>query len=149
MTPLRNRIPWIIVIAINTRNIIIFKPISPIPISNPACLRPRKVVRTLLKHPMWHQWFNHNVKKLREYFVCKENKNNNFIQQFLLFCVSLRCAFTRVPRHMRVHSSACNEVQHIYVSTSECRLLCSSITRMHRGTLVNMRRRHGREETVE
>ncbi len=49
---------------------------------------------------MWHQWFNCNFMKLWEYFVCKENKNN-FIQQFLLFCVSWR-AFTRVPWRMRV-----------------------------------------------
>ncbi len=32
----------------------------------------------------------------------KENKNNDFIQQFLLFHDSLRCTFMRVPRHMRV-----------------------------------------------
>ncbi len=37
---------------------------------------------------MWHQCFNCNVMKLREYFFLhKENKNNNFIQQFLLFRV--------------------------------------------------------------
>ncbi len=41
-------------------------------------------------------------------FVYKENKNNDFIQQFLLFLVSLHHAVTRVPRHMRVHSSACS-----------------------------------------
>ncbi len=48
--------------------------------------------------------------KLREYFfVPKENKNNDFIQQFLLFRVSLRCALTTVQWHMRVHSSACKQ----------------------------------------
>ncbi len=36
--------------------------------------------------------------KLREYFVHKENKNNDFIQQFLLFCASLRRVFMSVPR---------------------------------------------------
>ncbi len=35
-------------------------------------------------------------------FVRKEKRNNDFIQPFLLFCVSLRRAFTRAPRHMRV-----------------------------------------------
>ncbi len=29
-------------------------------------------------------------------FVCKENKNNDFVQQLLLFRVSLRRAFRRV-----------------------------------------------------
>ncbi len=32
---------------------------------------------------MWHQWFNRNFTTLREYFVHKENKNNDFIQQFV------------------------------------------------------------------
>ncbi len=42
---------------------------------------------------MWHQWFNLNVVKLREYIVRKENKNNDFIQQYLLFRVSIWRAF--------------------------------------------------------
>ncbi len=33
-------------------------------------------------------------------FVCKENKNNDFIQQFLLICVIIHHAFTTVPRRM-------------------------------------------------
>ncbi len=45
-------------------------------------------------------------------FVYKENKNNDFIQQFILFLVSLHHAFTRVPRHMRVHSSACSILEY-------------------------------------
>ncbi len=32
----------------------------------------------------------------------KENKNNDFIQQFLLFRVSLHHTFARVPGHMRM-----------------------------------------------
>ncbi len=32
--------------------------------------RPKKVVRTLLKQSMWHQWFNLNFMKLQEYFLC-------------------------------------------------------------------------------
>ncbi len=32
----------------------------------------------------------------------KENKNNNFIQQFLLFFVGLRHVFTRVPQCIRI-----------------------------------------------
>ncbi len=52
---------------------------------------------------MWHQWFNRNVMRLWEnFFVCKENKNNDFTPQFLLFHVSLRHVFMRVPRHMHV-----------------------------------------------
>ncbi len=35
-------------------------------------------------------------------FVRKENKNKDFIQQFLLFRVSLWCTFTRVPWRTRV-----------------------------------------------
>ncbi len=35
-------------------------------------------------------------------FVHRENKNNDFIQQFLLFHVSLWCRFTRVPWHKHV-----------------------------------------------
>ncbi len=34
----------------------------------------------------------------RIFYVRKEIKNN-FIQQFLLFCVSLRCAFMTIPQH--------------------------------------------------
>ncbi len=40
----------------------------------------------------------------------EENKNNNFIQQCLLFCVSLRRAFMTVPRRTQVHFSACKQV---------------------------------------
>ncbi len=32
--------------------------------------RPRNVVRTSLKQSMWHQGFNYNFAKLREYFLC-------------------------------------------------------------------------------
>ncbi len=32
--------------------------------------------------------------------MCKENENNNFIQQFLLFHVSLFHVFMRVPQHI-------------------------------------------------
>ncbi len=50
--------------------------------------RPRKVYDII---KMWHQWFNYNFTKLREYFLYKENKNNDFIQEFffkknLVFC---------------------------------------------------------------
>ncbi len=38
----------------------------------------------------------------------KENKNKDFIQQFPLSCVSWHL-FTRVPRRMCVHSSACKQ----------------------------------------
>ncbi len=40
--------------------------------------------------------------KLREYFEFKENKNNEFIQQFRLLCVSLQGMFTTVPWRMRL-----------------------------------------------
>ncbi len=33
---------------------------------------------------MWHQWFNHNFTKLREYFVHKENKNTDFVPQIVV-----------------------------------------------------------------
>ncbi len=46
---------------------------------------------------------------MRILFVHKENKNNDFIQQFLLFRDRLQCAFTRVPRCIGVHSSACKQ----------------------------------------
>ncbi len=39
---------------------------------------------------------------MRILFVRKENKKIHFIQQFLLFPVSFRRAFTRVPRRIRV-----------------------------------------------
>ncbi len=39
---------------------------------------------------MWHQWFNHNFMKLRERFVCKENKKSQkalrFDQKYLKLC---------------------------------------------------------------
>ncbi len=41
-------------------------------------------------------------KATRILFVCKENKTNDFIRQFLLFRVSLRHAFMRVPQRMQV-----------------------------------------------
>ncbi len=41
---------------------------------------------------MWHQWFNHNFMKLRQYLLSAKD----FIQQFLLFRVNLRTAFMRV-----------------------------------------------------
>ncbi len=34
-------------------------------------------------------WFKLNFESMRIIFVCKENKNNDFIQQYLLFPVSL------------------------------------------------------------
>ncbi len=47
--------------------------------------RPKKVVRTLLKQSMWHQWFNLNFMKLRECFLCaKKTKIITYIQQFLI-----------------------------------------------------------------
>ncbi len=56
---------------------------------------------------MWHQWSNRIVMKLLEYlFVSKENKNNDFVQQFILFHVSCRHAFMLVAWSIRVHSSA-------------------------------------------
>ncbi len=39
----------------------------------------------------------------------KENKHNDFIQQFLLFHVNLFCVFMRVPWCMRVNYSACKQ----------------------------------------
>ncbi len=41
---------------------------------------------------------------LKILFVCKENKNNDFIQQFLLLCVSFLRAFTTAPRVPRIFS---------------------------------------------
>ncbi len=40
--------------------------------------------------------------KLQEYFVCKENKNNHFIQDLYLLRVSLQHAFMRIPQQMCV-----------------------------------------------
>ncbi len=53
----------------------------------------------------------------------KENKNNDFIQQFLIFRISFRRMFMRVSRHMRVHSSAYKQGTEHPGSTSECRLI--------------------------
>ncbi len=53
----------------------------------------------------------------------KANKNNDFIQKFLLLRVILCRAFARVPRRMGVHSSACKQAAAHPGSTSECRLL--------------------------
>ncbi len=53
----------------------------------------------------------------------KENKTNNFILQFRLFCVRIWHAFTRVSQHMRVHCSACKQGTAHLGFTSECRLL--------------------------
>jgi len=33
---------------------------------------------------MWLQWFNLNVTKRREYFLCTKKQNNDFIQQYLV-----------------------------------------------------------------
>ncbi len=50
---------------------------------------------------MWHQWFNLKSMKLWEYFLCaKKTKITTSIQQFLLFHVSLRHTFTRLPQSM-------------------------------------------------
>ncbi len=38
---------------------------------------------------------------MRIYFVCEENKNNNFIQQFIFFCVRIQHTFKIVPRHLQ------------------------------------------------
>ncbi len=43
-----------------------------------------------------NQQFNRNFMKQQEYFLCAIKKTNDFIQQFLLFRVSLRRTFTRV-----------------------------------------------------
>ncbi len=45
---------------------------------------------------MWHQSVNCNFMKPREYFLSKENKNNEFIPHFRLYCFSCGCAFTTV-----------------------------------------------------
>ncbi len=62
--------------------------------------KAQKCSKDIIKIVHVHQWFNLNFTKLWEYFVCKENKNNDFIQQFLLFRVSLGRAFTTVPQHI-------------------------------------------------
>ncbi len=54
--------------------------------------------------------------RYRNTFVCKENKNNYFIQ-------CLRHILTRVPRSMRVHFSACKQGTAHACSPSERQLL--------------------------
>ncbi len=45
---------------------------------------------------MWHQSVNCNFMKPREYFLCKENKINDCIPHFHLYCFSCGRAFTTV-----------------------------------------------------
>ncbi len=42
------------------------------------------------------------VQAMRILSVCKENKNNDFIQKNIIIRVSLRRVFTRAPQRMRV-----------------------------------------------
>ncbi len=71
--------------------------------------RPRKDVRTSVKQSMWHQWILWSYENI----VCKENKNNNFIQQFIFFYVHLRHAFMRVPcMWCWWHRSQLSDVEH-------------------------------------
>ncbi len=65
-----------------------------------TCSRPRKVARTSLKWSICDISGSTITKIL--FFVRKENKNDDFIQQFLLFCVSLQHAFTRILQCIRV-----------------------------------------------
>ncbi len=50
------------------------------------CSQTEKGSKDIIK--MWHQWFNYNFTKLREYCLYKENKNNDFIQQFFFKKIS-------------------------------------------------------------
>ncbi len=53
--------------------------------------RPRKVVKYIVKTVHVTSVVQRNFIKLQEYFfVCKENKNNDFIQQFPVFRVGLQ-----------------------------------------------------------
>ncbi len=52
---------------------------------------------------MWHQWFNCNFTKLREYFLCaKKTKSNDFIQHLLLLIPS-----AALRRHCRKYQDTC------------------------------------------
>ncbi len=73
---------------------------------------------------MWHQWFNRNLMKLREYFLCTKNQNNDFIQQFL---------YSSLPSQ----SSACwqeyhDNAQHIQFLRQNTGSCTSGITRRSR-----------------
>ncbi len=71
---------------------------------------------------------------MRILFVRKVNKHNDFIQQFLLFHVSLYCVFTRVPWCMRVNYSVCKQAAAHPGSTSERQLLCQQ----HHGSCISV-----------
>jgi len=45
---------------------------------------PRKLIKAYLEQFMWLQWFNLNVMKWWEYFLCAKKQNNDFIQQYLV-----------------------------------------------------------------
>ncbi len=69
---------------------------------------------------MWHQWFNRNFTKLREYFVHKENKNNDFIQQFVSSAalwshVTFRSKHKRRKQHIRVQCCRHRKAYVVYV----------------------------------
>ncbi len=70
----------------------------------------RKHSKDIVKMYMWHLWF-----KLQEYFfVCKENKNNDFIQQFFS-SASTWCHFGEyhnacVCFHLNVNKAQCMHV---------------------------------------
>ncbi len=52
---------------------------------------------------MWHHWFNHNFMKLREQFVCKENKKSQkalrFHQNILNCALKMNKGLTGLERH--------------------------------------------------
>ncbi len=74
-------------------------------------------------------------------FCGKENENNYFIQQFLLFPVSLRCTFKIVPQRMRVMLLTQEPHSDVETWCTETCLQREECTRMHRDTLVNVHQR--------
>ncbi len=56
----------------------------------------------------------------------KENKNKDFIQQFLLFHISLRHTFTRVPQHIRVVRLTKNTIDICLGSYPRCHPDCTN-----------------------
>ncbi len=82
-------------------------------------------------------------------FVCKEYKNNNFIQQFLLFRVNLHRRLMKVPWHMCVvllmqedvfiyHEKHVYALVHLFIY---CKLLvyCKLIAEHHMNTAIQIR----------
>ncbi len=96
--------------------------------SNPTTrFKAQNVVRTSLKLSMWHQWFNPNFMKQREYFLCAKKANitlfNNFFPSVSVFAARSQ------QYHDWCHMDYCNDV-----FTSSLGLECVSCVAFYAGS---------------